>query len=275
MMGLEQIRRANQEIRIPWELWSRWVGDRRIELRRADFRHPEMGLWSLPSQSVDHCITDPPYSESTHSKHRVGASLPDGDERRGRAYNRMGRACSSRAKALGFGHLTPQVRLACAFHLARVVRRWVIVFSDFEGVDGWKRDLEAAGLDYVRTAVWRKRNATPQFSGDRPAVGAEAIVIAHQPGRKSWNGRGAHGVWEHSVVRNRSGAHPRLHTTQKPLALMVDLVRLFTNVGETVIDPFAGSGTTGLACLYSGRGFIGWERLKRHAETARDRLGLP
>jgi site-specific DNA-methyltransferase (adenine-specific) len=46
---------------------------------------------------------------------------------------------------------------------------------------------------------------------------------------------------------------------QKPLALMDVLVRLFSEPGELILDPFAGSGTTGVAALRLGRRFVGWE----------------
>lgn len=50
------------------------------------------------------------------------------------------------------------------------------------------------------------------------------------------------------------------HPTQKPVALMEYLIRTYTNEGETVLDNCAGSGTTGVACINTGRNFIGIER---------------
>jgi DNA modification methylase len=74
-------------------------------------------------------------------------------------------------------------------------------------------------------------------------------------GRSSWNAGGKRGVYTHNV----RDAEPRLHPTQKPLALMRELIRDFTNPGETVLDPFMGSATTGKACLLEGRRFVGIE----------------
>jgi len=84
----------------------------------------------------------------------------------------------------------------------------------------------------------------------------------------------------HSVDANCS-RFPRLHETQKPISLMEELTRDFTDPGELVCDPFAGSGTTGVACKHLGRRFVGWERdpkyyaiaLQRIAYT-REQLGL-
>jgi hypothetical protein len=48
------------------------------------------------------------------------------------------------------------------------------------------------------------------------------------------------------------------HPTQKPIALMKYLIEKLTQPGDTVLDPFMGSGTTGVACVQTGRRFLGW-----------------
>ncbi len=62
------------------------------------------------------------------------------------------------------------------------------------------------------------------------------------------------------------------HPTQKPLVLREKLVRLFTDNGETILDPFAGSGTTGVAALRLGRKFVGYERDPKYHAIAAKRL---
>lgn len=63
------------------------------------------------------------------------------------------------------------------------------------------------------------------------------------------------------------------HPTQKPLSLMRWLVRLVsTPTGGAVLDPFAGSGSTGVACVLEGRHFLGVERDADSATTARARI---
>lgn len=168
---------------------------------------------------------------------------------------------------------------ALADQFERVVKRWSVVFCAVEQVSDWKGAITSAGLEYIRCGAWLKDNATPQFTGDRPAVGFEAIVIAHRPGRKRWNGGGKLGVWRNPTAY-RDG-DDIVHTTQKPEALMEALIRDFTNADDLVLDPFAGSGTTGVAAIRHGRRFIGWERdPKYHAiafkrlAAAREQLGL-
>jgi len=68
------------------------------------------------------------------------------------------------------------------------------------------------------------------------------------------------------------GNHKSLHPTQKPLELMRWLVLTYSNAGELVLDPFAGSGSTLAACYETGRRAIGIEREGKYIETIQERL---
>jgi site-specific DNA-methyltransferase (adenine-specific) len=63
-----------------------------------------------------------------------------------------------------------------------------------------------------------------------------------------------------------------LHPTQKPVALMEYLIRTYTNPGDTVLDNCMGSGTTGVACVNTGREFIGIEKDEKYFEIAKQRI---
>jgi site-specific DNA-methyltransferase (adenine-specific) len=63
-----------------------------------------------------------------------------------------------------------------------------------------------------------------------------------------------------------------LHPTVKPLALMEFLVKSYSNEGDIIIDPFMGSGTTGVAAIQSGRTFIGIEQEKNYFDIACKRI---
>jgi DNA modification methylase len=116
--------------------------------------------------------------------------------------------------------------------------------------------------------MWFRTDGTPQISSDRPAQGAEGIAVMHRPGVKlRWNSGGKRGVWVCGVERDN-----RQHPTQKPITLMESLIADFTDPGDLILDPFSGSGTTGVAAIRLGRRFIGWERDPKHAGTARKRL---
>ena len=62
------------------------------------------------------------------------------------------------------------------------------------------------------------------------------------------------------------------HPTQKPVALCEYLIRTYTNEGETVLDNTMGSGTTGVACVNTGRSFIGIEQEQKYFEIAQERI---
>lgn len=70
--------------------------------------------------------------------------------------------------------------------------------------------------------------------------------------------------------------HPRasgtVHPTQKPVALMEYLIRTYTREGETVLDNCMGSGTTGVACVNTGRQFVGIERDSKYFAIASERI---
>lgn len=221
----------------------------------GDCLDPVSGLASLPDRSVDHVITDPPYEAEAHTKQR--------------RVKRSGGVM--KVEPLSFHPITDDQRRAVAAQFGRIARRWVIVFCQVEAVHLWSEALEAGGLTVRRVGVWVKPDGMPQYSGDRPGMGYESIVIAHQPGRSRWNGGGKHGVW----IVPKMGAADQIrtgHETQKPLALMEALIRDFTDPGETILDPFAGSGTTGVACKRLGRAFIGWERDPKYHAIAERRI---
>lgn len=218
------------------------------------------GMRELADKSVDVTITDPPYDEHTHSAGRSGSADRLRVASRGqREKNPSNRATFNRVRTLGFDALTASAMTDAAREFARLTKRWVLVFCSVEMIGDWRRELIAAGLEYVRTCFWHKLGSTPQFTGDRPGVAVEAIVVAHPRGRKRWNGGGMHGLFAHAIVLDRNNLAIRCHTTQKPIALMDELIALFSDEEETVLDAFAGSGTTLLAATRGARRAIGFE----------------
>ena len=217
-------------------------------------------------------ITDPPYDVKTHERQRrqrrQGQATPDDRDK-------------IQTADLGFEPLTSSLRRFVARELVRITRRWIVVFCAFEQAHLWRNSLVAAGGREVRIGFWRKIQASPQFSGDRPAVACEAIVIAwgHAPGRLSWNGGGYPAFWEAPLGETlwldekvQTSGVSRIHTTQKPLRLLETLVRLFSDEGDLIADPFAGGATTGAAALRLGRRFMGCELDRDFHERAVARL---
>jgi len=204
-------------------------------------------LASLGDAAVDVTITDPPYNERTHK----GAKVRGG---------KLERDTTVRFAELdGFAWWAESLR---------VTKRWALAFCAAEQLGGY----EAADADaWIRSGVWVRVGASPQFTGDRPGTGADAVAIAHRAGRKRWNGGGSAAVWSYGFERDEVGVS-RVHETQKPLRLMRELVRLFSDPGEVILDPHAGSGSTGAAALLEGRRVILVERNPTHAATCIERM---
>lgn len=205
--------------------------------------------------AVDHVLTDPPYEQLMHDLHEsVKLRRNDGGAER---------------KSLGFAGID-EIRPAVIREIARLNRGWLLAFCNVEGVWHWRSALIAGGLKFKTTCIWVKPDATPKLNGQGPALAYECITTTWcGKGHARWNGGGKRGVFTHLTNNaDRSGKHP----TEKPLSLMRELVSLFSNRDEVVLDPFMGSGTTGLACIKLGRKFVGIEISQEHFETAVERV---
>ena len=206
-------------------------------------------LADMSDQSVDLVLTDPPYTERTH-ENMVQKSAGGGKKR-----------------GVGeFSAFNDQQLVNVLQESGRVSRGWVIATLDY--LHAMRLDeTPPPGLKCQRVGVWVKPNATPQITGDRPAQGWEAISYFHRErGRSKWNGGGHHGNYVQNTVSGLG------HPTSKPLPIMEDLVRKFTDEGATILDPFAGSGSTLRAAKNLGRRAIGFEIEERYCEIAARRL---
>lgn len=197
----------------------------------------------LPAiEGCDHIITDPPYSDTTHE----GA-----------------RSATASRTLVDFASTTAD-GIRTVLSLARP-SRWCVATVDWRHLLPLEID-PPFGLRFVRFGVWIKPNGAPQFTGDRPATGWEAVGIWHRAGvPMTWNRGGHHAVW---TFNKESGDHP----TQKAVALVQKFVSDFTDPGDIVLDPWMGSGTTLVAAKNLGRRAIGIEIEERYCEIAAKRL---
>lgn len=217
----------------------------------------------LPSKSVGVGIQDPPYEAEAHTSGRRINGAMGGSARLVR-----------KAPVDEFPPITDAERDIVGAQVARLVSRWALTFCQVEAQHKWSAALTATRAHrYVRTAIYVKEDPQPQMTGDRPGMGWETIVITHPKGRTRWNGGGRCGVFSSlsgKSVDRRDGRS--LHPTQKPTELMLELVALFSEPDEIVLDPFAGVSTTGVAAIRLGRRFIGIEREAGFAALSRERL---
>lgn len=216
-------------------------------------------LATIGSHEVDVTITDPPYDEHTHANVRTTKGGKGKVREQGRRYVSVN---------LGFDHCDPA---DVAPGMLRVTRRWCLAFCALEHLGDWKRAANAAKGTYVRGGVWDRVAPTPSLHGDRPACRVEGIAVMHSKGKLRWNGGGGFAFWQHLRLASAHGHEKTGHPNEKPIGLMVDLVRQFSDRGEVVGDWHAGSGTTGEAALREGRRVILVERDPRWCGVARER----
>ena len=230
------------------------------DLRLGDCLDPVTGLASLPGKSVDVVITDPPYGQAIYDTYKnVGKSEKE------RRFNRDGdfRYMS------GWEGIDPYVAPLCA-QFERVARRWVVVFSDEEAAFLWR---SAMGEWFIRFGAWMRQPVS--LTPCQPARGFEAITVGHPRGiNRRWNGgqNRAAVYFDRNLTGGAAALERHGHPCPKPVSLMEALVRDFTDPGELILDPFGGSGTTGVAAIRLGRRFIGWERDPKYHAVATKRL---
>jgi site-specific DNA-methyltransferase (adenine-specific) len=232
------------------------MADRREDLAEGVTLYLGNCLDILPSMgSVDHIITDPPYEQRMQNLHAEFAlRRTDGGPQR---------------KALTFASVQ-ELRSPFLDQVRRINSGWLLAFCNVEGVGEWQAAILDRGLKFKTTCIWNKPDATPKLNGQGPALSYECFTTTWcGSGYARWNGGGRRGVFTHCTNNpDRHGEHP----TEKPLSLMKEIVGLFSNLDETVLDCFMGSGTTGVACAHMGRRFIGIEQESTYFDIACRRI---
>ncbi len=219
-------------------------------------------LKSLPDESVNAVITDPPYnsggrtssertSRDARAKYVTSNSAHDlktfpGENRDQRSYRSW------------LTELLTEAYRASTEHAVAVV------FSDWRQEPTTSDALQMAGWTWQGTIPWIKPASRPRKGGFKQS--AEFI---------SW---GVKGTLDNSRAIYLPGhfiaSQPRkdrVHITQKPVEIMQQLVQICPE-GGVVLDPFTGSGSTGVAALREGRRFVGVELSPHYAEVAEQRL---
>ncbi len=227
-------------------------------------------------EPVDHAITDPPYARDVYvrmdalNSHAATGALGRGGLRPSGTPKSALRGSGTDIAKMAAGDIgaIDEILEDIAGQCGRLTKRWALVFSDAETTWRWRAALIAGGLRYVRTGAWVKHDPMPQMSGDRPGVGFEPCTIAHAQGAMRWNGGGHAAVWTHGTTKINRPDHP----CPKPLPLMSELITLFTDPGDLILDPFGGSGTTAVAAKRLGRRCILIEKEEKYCEIAANRL---
>jgi site-specific DNA-methyltransferase (adenine-specific) len=205
-------------------------------------------LRSLPSESVDLVVTDPPY-ESLEKHRAIGTTT---------------RLKHSKASSNDWFKIFPNDRFPELFtEVHRVLRRntHFYLFCDPETMFVAKPLGEAAGFKFWKPIVWDKRAIG---MGYHYRARYECILF-FEKGKRKLNDLGIADILE---AKRISGGYP----AEKPPEVSKILIEQSTELGQIVIDPFMGSGSVGVAALSAGRSFYGNDLCEEAVQIARDRL---
>ncbi|MDR2268621.1 MAG: site-specific DNA-methyltransferase [Rickettsiales bacterium] len=149
------------------------------------------------------------------------------------------------------------------------------------------RIMQELGFWVLNDIVWVKTNPMPNFRGTRFANAHETLIWAtprktgkyafnYETMKKYNNGKQMRSDWHIDIClgaeRLKDENGKSLHSTQKPLELLRRVILSSTRAGDTILDPFFGSGTTGAAARELSRNFIGIERDEKYVAAARERI---
>lgn len=204
-----------------------------IELRLGDWREV------LADVEPDAVITDPPYSERTHSGHNAGADSTNAI------------AGQPTRQNVNYGSMTTDQIQRFAGVWMRRARGWVCVFNDLYALPPFEAAAKSAEkYSFAPLPVIQKR---PRLLGDGPSSWAVYLYVARP----------------RSVAYSRWGCLPGAYFSQcdktgivagaKPIQLMRQIIRDYTKPGDLVCDPCAGGATTLIAAAMEGRRAIGSE----------------
>lgn len=221
-------------------------------------------LPTIPTGSVHAVVADPPYNSG-------GRTMTERTQATARAKYVSGDAQHDLADFTGDNRdqrsYTYWLTLVLAESLrATAVGGSCLVFTDWRQLPATSDALQAAGWTWRGIVTWHKPIARPRRGGFK--TDCEFVL---------WGSNGAVEASANPVYLPGlySGSQPRgprrNHITEKPVSILRDLVQV-CRPGGTVLDPFAGSGTTGVAALTTGRSFIGIELSAQYYATAEKRL---
>lgn len=223
-------------------------------------------LHTLPTGSVDAVVTDPPYcSGGTTAAQRTSQSAR-GKYVSGDAQHKLADFDGDTRDQRGYFAWMSLVLGQC-YRISRTSAP-LLLFTDWRQLPVNSDALQAAGWTWRGIVPWHKPIARPSKGGFKRAC-EYALWATKGPVDAARNPVYLPGLYSASQPRGSK----RFHITQKPDELMRELVKICVPDG-TILDPFAGSGSTGVAALAEGRSFVGVELSERYAETARERLGL-
>lgn len=199
---------------------------------------------TIADQSIDLILTDAPYGMDYQSSAR--------NER----FSKIA------------GDKSPEVFLQALPDMVRILKpdRHAYFFCSWHHIDIFKQAIQQH-LTIKNVLVWAKNN---HGAGDLKGAYSpkhEFIIFAHK-GRRELRGKRLPDV----LLADKVSGSKMVHPTEKPVPLLETFINASTDIGETVFDPFIGSGTTAIGAIRTRREWIGIERDSNYVDIARSRI---
>ena len=210
-------------------------------------------LEHVKSGSVDLILTDPPYNIARKNN-----------------FHTMGRA------GIDFGWWDKGFDLFSYMNeIPRVLSKdgSAVIFNDWKNLGDIARYGESLGLIVKDMIRWEKLNPMPR-NRDRRYITDYECAVWMTTAKANWTFNRQSDTYDRPMISGSltPRSEKTSHTTQKPVYLMEHLLKTHSNYGDVVLDPFMGSGTTGVACENLGRDFIGIELDQGYFDIARKRI---
>lgn len=196
-------------------------------------------LPTLPAGCVDAVVTDPPYGIAYATNYAI-----------------RGVGATWRGDRIANDDDT-----AARDYVLSIARGWGVPWACF---GSWKMPKPAAVRGVL---IWDKGPAFGMGDLSFPWKASWEEIYVGGPG---WEGHRDEGVLRGHLVHSHE-SRGRVHQNQKPVSLIRELIKKLPNA-QLILDPFAGSGTTGVAAIAEGRRCILIEKAPKHAETCRKRV---
>lgn len=208
-------------------------------------------LKEIPDASIDALVTDPPYGTASKTKiqkqgsNNLNAFAIEWDQDLPLEWLKQAR---------------PKLVDGGAF----------LIFTDNRMITTLWDELVDTGYKPLQTFYWVKKNPPPQPRKNFCSA-VETAIFGRVDGKINYWGGGGHSpnCFSAPIV---GGDERSDHPTQKPISLMAHLVRVLTPPNGTVLDPFMGSGTTGVAAVKGGFDFVGIEQHPPFFQIAKTRI---
>lgn len=214
---------------------------------------------TLESNSIDLVLIDPPYEVSRDTNFAKC-------EKTGRDVDRFRMSMDFGDWDNNFTGLDEVIKESY-----RVLRKGgtLICFYDLWKITKLKEYFDNAKFKQLRFIEWQKTNPVPINSKVNYLTNSREIAVVGIKGSKpTFNSEYDAGIYKYPICHSKD----RFHPTQKPLGLIEELVKKHSNLGDSVLDCFSGSGTTAVACVNLDRNFYGCELNGEYFEKSIDRI---